>query len=397
MKRTTWIYLAVGVLLVLGEVAGALEGVKPYQIVNRLRLEYDDNIYLEENDKNSSLKIIEEIEILLNYRLEQTFLSLRYRPSFVWWENREPDDTDLQHEFDFILNYVFTPRLALSLVDTFRRGDLPELTDRDVLVREKDDFIYNTANGTLSYMLRPQTRLDVAGRYILMRYDNDTTADSDDFDLLVGGLTLRHQVMPETALFGEFRMEDIDYEIEDRGAQTLSAGGGVEHTFNPNLIAMMSVGYQDKSYNMDALGSDTSPYADASVTFVPSPATRLSLGGGYSLFETDVYPYANQTRARIFASLAHDFTARISLYLSGAYTDGKYESADSIEPGQVSDGHEKVTQVSTRATYKLNRSNWLEAGWQFVDFKSELKDSFGGNLRSSYERNRLHLGWKTQF
>ena len=397
MKRTTWMYVATGILLVFGAVAGALEGVKPYQIVNRLRLEYDDNIYQEETDKNDSLKIIEEIEILLNYRLEQTFLSLRYRPSFAWWEDRQPDDFDIQHEFDFILNQVFTPRLALNVVDTFRRGEQPELTDRDVIIREQDNFIYNTANGTLSYLFRPQTRLDVAGRYILMRYDEAKTADTDDFDLLVGGLTLRHQLVPETALMGDLRIEDISYEGPDRGAQTLSAGAGVEHTFSPNLIGSVNGGYQHKEYNAEALGSDSSPYADVALTYVPTPATRLSLGGGYSLFETDVQPFVNQTRARVFASLAHDFTARISFYLSGAYTDGKYDAEDSIEPGQVSGGNEKVVLASARATYQINRSNWLEAGWQYQDFESDLQDSFGGSLRMSYDRNRLNVGWKTQF
>ena len=37
--------------------------------VNRLRLEYDDNIYQEETDKKDSFKIIEEIEFLLNFSL----------------------------------------------------------------------------------------------------------------------------------------------------------------------------------------------------------------------------------------------------------------------------------------------------------------------------------------
>ncbi|MDV7401386.1 hypothetical protein RZS08_58755, partial [Arthrospira platensis SPKY1] len=58
---------------------------------------------------------------------------------------------------------------------------------------------------------------------------------------------------------------------------------------------------------------------------------------------------------------------------------------------------EEVVLVSVRATYKLNHSNWLEAGWQYQDFSSDLRDSFGNELRSSYERNRLSIGWKTQF
>lgn len=389
MKRILWIGAAMCALAVWCQATWALEGVKPYQINNRLRLEWDDNVYQSESEKVDSVKIIEEVELLLNVRLEQSFLSLRYRPSFVWWDNREPDDTDLQHELDVIANHAFSPRLALSLVDTFRRGELPELVDRDVLVREQDDFIYNTANGTLSYLLQPATRLDVAGRYVLLRYDRDETADVSDFDLLVGGLTLRHQLKRQTAVMADLRVEDIAYEGPDRDAQTYSVGGGVEQVFSPNLIALVTAGYQNKEFDADALGSDSSPYADLSLTFLPTPATRLAVGGGYSLYETDVYPFANQTRTRLYASLAHDFTARIALYLSGAYTLGEYDSQDAVESVEQGDGEEEIVQVSARATYKLNRSNWLEAGWQYIDLSSDY--------RVPYERNRISVGWKTQF
>jgi len=396
MKRAMWMWVAVGMLFVLGEVAGALEGVKPYQIINRLRLEYDDNVYEEETDKNGSWKFIEEIELLLNYRLEQSFLSIRYKPSLIWWENRPSDDFDMQHEFDFILNHVFTPRLALNVMDTLRRGENPELTDRDVIVREEDDFWYNTANATVSYLFRPETRLDVAGRYTLMQYDREEAAETEDFDLLVGGLTLRHQLLPETALMGDLRLEDISYEGPDRGSQSFYVGAGAEHAFSPNLLTSLSGGYQEKQYNAETLDSESSPYVDLTLTIVPTPATRLTLGGGYSLFETDVYPYANQARTRVYASLAHDFTARVSFYLSGGYTDGQYEAEDSIITGLVSDGNEEIVLVSARATYRLNRSNWLEAGWQYQDFQSDLQDSAGNDLRESYERNRISIGWKVQ-
>jgi hypothetical protein len=100
-----------------------------------------------------------------------------------------------------------------------------------------------------------------------------------------------------------------------------------------------------------------------------------------------VYPCANQERSQIFASLAHDFTARVAWYLSGGYTMGTYKGDQAIEAG-LPDGDEDSVQVSTRITYKINRSNWLEIGYQYVDFTSDL--------RVEYDRNRFDLGWKVQ-
>ncbi|HDL77267.1 MAG TPA: hypothetical protein ENG36_00670, partial [Lentisphaerae bacterium] len=52
----------------------------------------------------------------------------------------------------------------------------------------------------------------------------------------------------------------------------------------------------------------------------------------------------------------------------------------------VSDKSEDIYQVSARVTYKVNRENWLEAGWQYSKLDSDLREDF--------ERNRIHVGWK---
>lgn len=400
MKCIKWLVVIPVVVFLFQSVAWGqqAERAKPYQIQNRLRVEYDDNIYQETKDENDSWKIIEEVIFQLNVRyLEQSHLSLRYRPSYVYWFDREPDKSDLNHDLDVVLNHKFSPRLSLSLVETLRRGELPELVDGNILVREKDDFWYNTFNATLGIGVRPNSRLDVAGRYVLLRYDDDTTADTEDFDLFVGGLTWRQQWLPETALLLELRGEEIEYEGPDRGSQSLFAGVGVEQMFSPKIVASARGGYQRKEFNKSELGSEESPYGDVALTFLVTPDLRLSAGAGHSLFETDVYPFANQERSQIFGSIAYDATARLALYLTGSYTMGDYDASQAVEQNVVKSGDEAYVQASARATYKINRSNWLEAGWQFVDLDSDIRTVAGDKYRASFQRNRFDVGWKTQF
>ena len=154
----------------------------------------------------------------------------------------------------------------------------------------------------------------------------------------------RAQLVPETTLIGEMRGEEVSYEGPDRGSQSYYVGGGVEQTFSPNLLGSVRGGYQEKTFNDDNVGNESSPYVDLAVTFVPSPATRITANVGYSLFETDIYPYASQQRTLLAASLAHDLTARISFYLSGGYTIGDYSADQSVEPGAVTDGSEDLIQ-----------------------------------------------------
>jgi hypothetical protein len=406
MKWTKWL-CAVLFALVVVQSALAREGSKPYQINNRLRVEYDDNINQTENNKDNSWKIIEELEFLVNFSLQNTYVGVRYRPSYIWWDNRPSGgSSDFQNELDFILNQTFSPRLNLSVVDTLRRGESPKTITASNGVPEdvNGDFYYNTLNATLGYLLRPTTRLEMAGRYVTQRYDDEVYSDSDNFDLYVGGLTLRHQLVPETTLIGEFRGESVEYDGPDRGSKSLYAGGGVEQIFSPNLIGSVVGGYQKKDFNENSIGSESTPYVDASATFLPSPATRISAGAGYSMFETEVFPFASQDRAQMFASIAHDFTARLSLYLSGSYIIGSYSADQALpEPDPANPsvtakgGDEDTAMFSTRLTYQLNRSNWLEAGWQYVNFDSTLEYSNDVKLRENFAENRVDVGWKTQF
>jgi hypothetical protein len=418
MNLKKWITASLSlVVLFTAAAAFAREGALPFQVLNRLRMEYDDNVRQTHKDKKDSMKIIEELELSGSLNFEQTFLSLRYRPSFVYWFDRDEDDTDFHHSVDFIFNHRFTPRLTLSLQDTFRRAELPELIQDGTTVRQKDTYNYNSARGTLSVVVRPDTRLDVGGRWIVLDYVEDEVSKQSDYNKYVGGLSLRHQVVQDTALSADLRYEDMKYKDADsRDSKSTFVGAGLEQIFSPNLLGSLSAGWQHKDYKKSFESKQDAPYADVSLTFLPSPATRISAGGSYSLTETDVFPYSGQERAAMYASLAYDFTARISFYLSGSYSHGKYDGqdlpdnatvgdlpgkqqAELIEKGaspsdglnedyvdSIDDGKENVVLVSSRLTYKLGRRNWLEAGWQYSNVDSDMREDF--------DRNRVHFGWK---
>lgn len=375
----------------------AQEGAKSYQIHNRLRLEYDDNIREQEENESSSMKIIEEVEFLVNFNLENTFVSVRYKPSFVYWENRDEDETDFHHDMDFIFNHSFTPRLALSIKDTFRIAQLPEAIEGGAVVRQRSDFTYNALVGTLTYQVTPVGRIEGSGRYNLLRYDEGSIADVEDYDMYIGGLTYRHNFVPETALMVDGRFETIEYDVVDRGSDSVQLGLGVEHMFSPNFLGNARAGYMNKVYNDDELSDDSAPFVDINLTAVPSPATRITFGLGYSLLEADIFPYANQERFRIFSGIAYDITARVAINLVASFSDASYDAADAIpseleelniDVNELGDGSEEVLQFSARLTYRVNRSNWLEAGWQFSTLSSDIRQDF--------DRNRVSIGWKTR-
>ncbi|MCO5044580.1 MAG: outer membrane beta-barrel protein [Kiritimatiellae bacterium] len=377
--------------LLVGSAFSASETAQNFQIKNRFRVGWDSNVYEAEQDEQDSFKIIEELEFLLNMDMEQTFFGLRYRPTFVYWSDRDPDDTDFHHEADVVFAHNFSPRLSLNIKETLRIAELPELIDRGSIAREKDDYTYNLLDGVLGYRLSDPTRVELGARYTVLRYDNSEVADTDDYDIIAAGVTLRHQLNPDTALSGDVRLEQTEYkDLDTRSSESLFAGVGLEQIFSPNLVGTLRGGVQNKTFDDSHIGDETSPFGDISLTYLPSPKTRITGGVGYSLFEADVYPFASQDRLLSYVTLSHDLTARIQLFLAGSYQNSKYHAKQALDDSNYAkmDGDEDVLQGSARLSYMLNRKNYLEASVQYMDFASDL--------RSDFDRTRVELGWRTQ-
>ena len=402
MKQIRLLIVA-GLLLTLAipVMAAPIAADTPFHLNNRIRLGYDDNIYQTDEDSASgrdpqgSMRIVEEIEVLVNLNLERTYLGLRYRPSLIWYNEREPHSTDFLNDLDFNFTYNFSPLLSLSLNDTLRAGQLPELEDGEFTVREDDDNYYNSAVGTLSYNIRPETRLDASARYITLIYDSASPAKkNNDYYSIVGGLTLRQQLASRTTVMGDARYQTLTYNEatmdSNRDADSIFAGLGLEQTFNPQLLGSLRVGMETRMYDDSAYDDNTEPYIDVSATYLPTPATRFTLSGSYSIYESDVAAYLSQVRNYISLSAAHDFTAKWSFYISGAYTLNSYSADYSLDSDIAGDADEDSYLVSARLTYRLSQRNWLEAGWQYVMLDSEVTG------RENYTRNRIDIGWKIQ-
>lgn len=377
--------------LLAGSAFSASETAQSFQVKNRFRVGWDNNVYETEKDTQDSFKIIEELEFLLNLDLEQTFIGARYRPTFMYWTDRDPDDTDFQHEADLVFSHNFTPRLSLNLKETLRIAELPELMDRGNLARQKSDYTYNLLDGVFGYRMSDATRVELGGRYTILRYDEKPFSDTDDYDIYAVGATLRHQLQPETALSVDLRYEQTEYRVlDERSSDSIFGGVGLEQIFSPNLVGSIRGGIQQKSFDDSHIGDESSPFGDISLTYLPSPKTRITGGLGYSLFEADVYPFASQDRLLSYVSLSHDLTARVQLFLAGSYQKSKYHSDQALnDPELVGiDGEEDVVQGSARLSYMVNRKNYLEASIQYMDFASDL--------RSDFDRTRVELGWRTQ-
>lgn len=401
--------------LMAGGAAWAAEGQNPFHVENSFRVGYDDNVTYANTDKLDSFFITEQLSLSLDKVYEGGFLGLRYSPSLTWYEELgDGSQSDWSHVADITWMHQLSRRLSLSLQDALFLYDRSDVVDADGALRQANySYLYNAASAALNAILTPSTRLTGTVRNQMLRYEDETIADRDDYDTYAVGLSLGFQIGKTATVFVDGAYEDISYDgagktqevflpgydetlvmtVPDRNAQTFSAGLGYENVFSPNLMGRVRAGYSGK--NMDAANQadDSSPYGELSVTVSPVPTTRVTVSAAYSMYQSGLATFANQQRATFTANLAHDLTASISLSLIGQYYTSEYSaenSVDLVDEASVTDGSEDAITVGARASCRINRNNYVDVGYTYTKFDSD----FTG--RTEAERNRVDLGWRVK-
>ena len=365
-----------------------------FTLVNSIGFSWTDNYNQMKTNKNSTGIITEAPDMSVNVNRENTYISLHYRPSFLWFTSSEVTRRQtVQHELDASLNQFFSPRLSLSANETFRRGVQPELLDRNnALVLPDTSYMENTVNGTLGIQLRKSTRLDASGRYYIMRYDEESVATNSNYNIISAGLNLRQEVSAATTLSGNLNYDNTSYrQLNARSASTVSVGAGADHTFGTRLIGNLTGGLQMKQFEASISGQN-SPYGGFSLTYLFDPRLRLTAGANYSLWEADLAPYASQERLTAYASIGWDISSRVNCSFSGGMTRGKYLSDQvyitSTGPTTFG-GVDTMYQMSARLAYQINRYNWVDVSYGHSTAVSDLRPDFDVNAYS--------VGWRVSF
>ena len=375
------------------------------QLNNTVTFGYDDNFYDAQTNKTRTAEFTEQPEIVASSTRENSYLALRYSPSYEYFFNPEIlERQTLSHELDATWNQTLSPRLSFTLQEIFRRGIQPELLDRNnALVFPDESYYENTVNGAVSIKLAPSTRLDLSGRYYLFYYDNSLVGSNADYNIVSEGVTLTQDLSKDTSVFGSVNDDNTTYRLANvRGANTVSAGLGLNQAFGARVLGTISGGYQFKSFQLASINGQNSPNGNASLTYLFSPRLRLTAGGGYSLWEANIEPYASQVRTSGFANLAYDISTRFSFYLTGGITRGKYmaDQAATVNgqgnevvmegnmpvllTGQsVINGIDTLYQASARLSYQVSRHYWVDLNYSYTDVISELRPEFDKNIYSA--------------
>lgn len=368
----------------------------PIDISNYLSLEWDDNVYTTGDgsgvDPIESWVILEQIEFLLDSQFDNTYLGVRYSPTFKYFDNRPDDDTDISNQWDLILNHDFTPRSSFRLHHVLRAAQEPELVQDDVTFRNNNDYIYNSVDASFITQVSPdKTSLQFSGRFVDFSYDDDLVAENSDYQEWVAGFDVIQVLQPNTSLSAQFRYADLDYQTDFRDAESIQVGLALDKVLNPKLSTQMRGGYESQNPSDSAAEDTDSPYVDASVLYQPVKGNRFSLGAGYSQDKSPVNTFSMQERFSFTGSYANDLTAGLTLNLSATYALGDFstDNATSLyDPAVNSDGEEQTISLAASLSYEINVRNSMVLSYRYSELNSDVRAA------SDYDRNRVSLGWK---
>lgn len=374
----------------------------------KTRLEYDDNIFTEENNPVAQWKFVIEPKLDIHILRELTYLGLSYQYSLQYYEDRTPD-TDQSHDFGLIFNHKFSDRVEVRLRDLFRKMQEPEVVEatvaegiqgeRVVTRRLRNDRDYNVLSPAVTVTITPKVNATVAYENIWVNYEDPDVSITGDRVANTGSVSASYILSTTTYLTAFYRYQDNNYKYDELKVDSTSdfATLGVTHQFSPTLTGSVQAGAEWRAFadytRTTADGTEeritgqkqTAPYINASVRAPLSQTLSTELGYTYRIEETTEGAFLSQELQSVYLGISQSFTDRFSAVFNATFDFGTFFTDEARFPDIASDFQEQTLLFAIVFRYEI-KANWhAEVGWRFTDADSD----FAGN---SYRRNRTFIG-----
>lgn len=332
MKKVYQIFilaLLLSIPLLSGSISYAGQGMKIGELEikpwGEVKLQYDDNVFLDRYDEKDDLIYTLTPGIGLKLPFQDNFLKFDYHADIIKFSDYSSQDaTNHYASGELDLNWS---DININLHDSFARVfDRPSTEDTSRVKR--DD---NTAGVTVKLQ---KERLGIQIGYDNFTRDYRSDASYDNFDRKENrySLMLTHQTFPKTKLLFEYDFNQIRYDNDSTNSDSdyhqFLVGAMGEIT--PKTTATIKTGYQFSNYK-NAGSTDFKSgvlYADMTHRFSDKDALKLQfLRTAYeSTFGTNNYYTVNN----VSGTYDHYFTRRLLGFITGLYQENSYPKETTV-------------------------------------------------------------------
>ena len=365
-----------------------------------LQEQWTDNFFLTETERTDNFRTTAAVgfDLLLNF--PKTRGSLSTSLAFSYDSAADEQQTNFFPSFSGSVHHTFSPRLSLTVSDTFRRDNDPFLADTNGVRTERENFISNTFSVSLNWLI------DIFQTQYYYRNNLFLADDDNTISHILGGNVSVPLGAIHTLTGGyEFTYRDSDSDSDQIGNRfygslsrqigTFTSAGvsssfswisdnSDSRIFNVSLFAAHGVpgGFSvSGSVGYSLYDSETADKPTNLASFSLNASYRFARGSvSVGVFQ-DIRQTADEgedfgmvTTRSAFASFSYSFTAFIngSLYARYSRNEPLEGGGSSIAPS---------TYLTAGANLSWQIANWLSLtlAYIYIDRNQDRSTNIGSN------------------
>jgi hypothetical protein len=236
-------------------------------------------------------------------------------------------------------------------------------------------------------------RLRLSGRVAYSLYDYDDPPrrgggvifqQDRNRTMVVENLRAEYAVSPDTAVYVAAILNQRNYDLErpraafDRDSDGYEAAVGVNFDFSALMRGEVQVGYLAQSYQDPRFKDIEGFSARAAVDWFPTELTTLNATLSRSVEETISIASPGFLATSVGARVDHELLRNVLINAQASYSNDDYEQLDRTD---------KTVAAGLGATYLMNRSVGITAGYNFLE-----RSSKGVNSNPGFTDNKVSIG-----
>jgi hypothetical protein len=357
-----------------------------------LRGVYDSNWQATEANRQSGFRFASDLNLRANIPFERMFLGLRYDYGILYPRDPSAGGVDQTHNASVSFIYSFNPRLSLSLNNNFIYSLQPQLVQTQagvpVTVVQAGTYYYDNVGGTVTYAMTHRWSLALNGSWDIWRYQETSTAQSDDHEDYQTTVSNYYAVDALTTGGVNFQYSRTEYTNPGpNGALNARSYTGylsVVRRFNPRLSLQLNGGFTYRK--SDSGDTSTGPSAFLSLAYDYGHNSTVSATFGSSLSSASVNvtrQFAASQNTSFALRMNHEVTARLRFIADASYVYSNFKQP--VVPGFTVSGNEQSIVGHVGLSYALRQWVSAVADYSYTQLISDL-----GGL--PYTRHQLSLG-----
>lgn len=348
---------------------------------------YDDNVNTSSNKQSSTFT---SGNLILDYTFGDPRLQMILNAGAggtYYYSHISNQNYDIDLKGALGVTYKASPRLTLGgnvLVDYLTE---PTFQYAGGLNSRNGNYLYSADKLFLQYEWSHRFATKTSYTFEAYNYDKNSVGAFSNRVTNTFGNEFRLQMVPTTSLIAEYRYGIVTYQDSFLNSTGQYALGGIDHTFNPRLVASLRGGAEFRSY--DTEGDRTGPYFEGNVTYALGRRTSVNWLSRYGIEEPDQPGSQSRTTFRTGLQTTFNMTSRTSANVELYYVHDDYHSLTS-GPFATAPFSEDTFDGGFTLRYGITGLLGLQASYHYTDVGSDVASR-------EYSRNRVSAGVNVTF